>query len=291
MAVLMAALLPVVAPRVRAQTPLVSSHDVVGMVIEVHPSRERFVVSHEAIPGVMSAMTMPFDVRDRTELEHVSAGTRVAFTLVVGPDSTHAERVRVIRYETAEQDPFTASRLRLLNEITGGTAPAGLTAGQAVPDFSLIDQAHRTVTLSQWRGRVVGINFVYTSCALPQFCFRVANQFGVLQRRFPDALGDDLMLLTITFDPPRDTPEVMASYARRQLRADGESWRFLTGDPAEVRKVCDMFGVDAFLDEGLMNHSSRTVIIDRQGAMVANIEGNVFTARQLGDLVESALRR
>ena len=65
----------------------------------------------------------------------------------------------------------------------------------------------------------------------------------------------------------------------------------LTGDPAEVRKVCDMFGVDAFLDEGLMNHSSRTVIIDRQGAMVANIEGNVFTARQLGDLVESALRR
>ena len=41
-AVLMAALLPVVAPRVRAQTPLVSSHDV-GMVIEVHPSRERLI--------------------------------------------------------------------------------------------------------------------------------------------------------------------------------------------------------------------------------------------------------
>jgi hypothetical protein len=40
-----------------------------------------------------------------------------------------------------------------------------------------------------------------------------------------------------------------------------------------------------------MNHSSRTAIIDRQGALVANIEGNTFTAQQLGDLVASVLRR
>jgi protein SCO1 len=52
-----------------------------------------------------------------------------------------------------------------------------------------------------------------------------------------------------------------------------------------------MFGVDAFQDEGLMNHSLHTAVIDRSGKLVANIEGNQFTAEQLGDLVETAIDR
>jgi cytochrome oxidase Cu insertion factor (SCO1/SenC/PrrC family) len=39
--------------------------------------------------------------------------------------------------------------------------------GTAVPDFTLIDQQRRPVTLSQFRGRVVAVNFISTSCALP----------------------------------------------------------------------------------------------------------------------------
>jgi len=49
--------------------------------------------------------------------------------------------------------------------------------------------------------------------------------------------------------------------------------------------------VDFFPDEGLMNHSIRTAVIDRQGTLVANIEGNQYSAAQLGDLVETTLRR
>jgi hypothetical protein len=52
-----------------------------------------------------------------------------------------------------------------------------------------------------------------------------------------------------------------------------------------------MFGMDYFPDEGLMNHSLHTAIIDRQGKLVANIEGNQFTADQLGDLVRTVLSR
>ena len=63
------------------------------------------------------------------------------------------------------------------------------------------------------------MNFIYTSCALPQFCFRIANHFGVLQSRFAGRLGSESMLLTMTFDPERDQPEVLAEYAS-QWRAD-----------------------------------------------------------------------
>ena len=98
------------------------------------------------------------------------------------------------------------------------------------------------------------------------------------------------MLLTVTFDPARDTPERLAEYAR-QWSADRTVWRFLTGSADEVGRVCRLFGVDAFPDEGLMSHSTRTVVIDRRGALAANIEGNQHTAAQLGDLVDAVLAR
>ena len=71
--------------------------------------------------------------------------------------------------------------------------------------------------------------------------------------------------------------------------ADPTTWHFLTGPIGDVQRVCHLFGVDSFPDEGLMNHSLHTAIIDRQGKIVANIEGNQFTARQLGDLTEAVL--
>jgi protein SCO1/2 len=53
--------------------------------------------------------------------------------------------------------------------------------------------------------------------------------------------------------------------------------------------VCNLFGEDYFPDEGLMDHSLHTAIIDRQGRLMANLEGNEFTALQLGDLVQTLL--
>jgi protein SCO1/2 len=164
--------------------------------------------------------------------------------------------------------------------------PTLLTTGAMAPDFSLVDQIRRPVTLSQFRGKVVAINFIYTSCAYPEFCFRIANHFGVLQRRFADRIAKDLVLLTVTFDPARDQPEVLAEYAK-QWKADPDRWRFLSGPVAEIQRITDRFGVQFYPEEGLLNHSVRTGIIGRDGRLVANIEGNEHTAAQLGDLVQN----
>jgi hypothetical protein len=64
----------------------------------------------------------------------------------------------------------------------------------------------------------------------------------------------------------------------------------LTGPSAEVQKFCERFGVAFFPDEGQLIHSLHTLIIDRQGKLAANLEGNEFTAEELGDLVQSVLR-
>jgi protein SCO1/2 len=195
----------------------------------------------------------------------------------------------VRRYESVEQDPLAARRLSVMKRMAG-LAAKPLAVGQRVPDFMLTDQARQSVKLSSLAGKVVAVNFIYTRCALPQFCLRVSNNFGVLQKRFARQLGRDLVLLTVTFDPQRDTPEVLAKYAS-QWKADPATWHFLTGPVADVRRVCSQFGVDYFPDEGLMNHSLQTAIVDRGGRLVASIEGNQYTPEQLGDLVETALRK
>src|SRR3979411_1897096 len=58
-----------------------------GMVLEADPARRTFVASIESIPGLMAAMTMPFEVRDAGELEGVEPGAIVDFTLVVEKSS------------------------------------------------------------------------------------------------------------------------------------------------------------------------------------------------------------
>ncbi len=263
-------------------------HPVTGVVLTVDRSRNTFTASIQAIRDFMPAMAMPFEVRQTKDLDGLVPGAAVEFVLVVDRSSSHAERIRIVRYESVEQDPLAANRLKLLTQIAGATPRKALAVGDTVPDFRLTNQKRRTVALSDLRGKVVAINFIYTSCALPNFCLRTANNFGVLQKRFKSRLGRDLVLLTLTFDPVHDRPEILAQYSR-QWDADPATWHFLTGSTGDVQRVCRLFGVDFFPEEGLMNHSLHTAIVDRQGKMVANIEGNQFTADQLGDLTEAVL--
>lgn len=263
-----------------------------GLVLKVDRPHKTVVVSCETIPGFMDAMVMPLDIRNVKELNELQPGTTIAFTLVTDKNSSYASAIRVIRYQGSQPDPETARRLNLMNSIVNpdaGTAKT-LAPGDNVPDFSLIDQEVNRVTLSQFKGKVVALNFVYTRCVLPNYCLRISNNFGALQKRFQNELGKDLVLLTVTFDPVHDRPDVLAKYSAT-WKADPRTWHFLTGETPDVKRVCSMFGVQAFQDEGLMNHSLHTAIIDRTGKLVANIEGNEYTARQLGDMVNAVLSR
>ena len=259
-----------------------------GMVLKVDPAHKTMLVSCQTIPGFMEAMTMPFTVRDTKDIGALTPGTTITFTIVVDEDTSYAKEVRAKPYQSAEQDPFTAQRLKLLDQVTTNAQTKTVRVGEVVPDFTLIDTARHPVTLSQFAGHVIAVNFIYTSCALPNFCYRITNNFGVLQRRFKERLGRDLVLITVTFDPQRDQPDVLARYART-WKADPATWHFLTGPVPDVHRVTNMFGIDFFPDEGLMNHSLHTAVIDRQRKLVANIEGNQYSAEQLGDLVESVL--
>lgn len=264
-------------------------YSVKGIVLKVDEAHLTLVVSCQSIPGYMDAMVMPFSVHQPKELEGIVPGAAIEFTLVAGESAAYAEDIHIHDFETLEQDPLGARRLKLLDTIVDPAAQTPLiTVGQHVPDFALLDQDSRHVTLSQFSGKVVAITFIYTRCPLPNFCFRLSNNFGRLQKRFARQMGRDLVLLSVTFDPQHDTPEILAKYGDI-WKADPKGWRLLTGPQPDIEKLCHELGMNFWPDEGIMAHSLHTVILDRHGNLVANLEGNEFTADQLGDLVQTVM--
>ncbi|HXZ80715.1 MAG TPA: SCO family protein [Terriglobales bacterium] len=259
-----------------------------GLVLRVDRAHQKMLVSCQEIPGYMDAMVMSFKVADPKSLDGLASGAQIQFTLVVTKEASHAEDVRIVGYTSAEREPSKSRRLKTLDEALGGPGSPALSVGQAVPDFVLTDQNKRRVRLSDFAGKVVALNFVYTRCALPDYCYRLSNNFGALQKRYKDLMGRELILLTVTFDPVHDQPEILSEYAGI-WKADPDNWRFLTGPAAEVQRVCDLFGVNFVQDEGLFVHSLHTAVIGRDRNLVANLEGNEFTPQQLGDLVGAVL--
>jgi protein SCO1/2 len=264
-------------------------YPVTGLILNIDKPHRTFTASCSEIPGYMKAMVMPIPVREVKALTGLKPSMFVDFTLVVEKGRSWAENVRVHEYENLAQEPLLVRRLQLLARLDKtNPQPQPLTIGDPVSDFTLTDQTGRRVSLSRFKGKVVAVTFIYTSCPLPDYCFRLSNNFARLQKRFAGQMGRDLVLLSVSFDPEHDQPEVLAKYAG-SWKADPDSWHFLTGTPAEVKAVCRMFGLNFWPDEGTLAHSLHTLVIDRDGKLAANFEGNQFSAEQLGDFVATTL--
>jgi len=230
---------------------------------------------------------MSFKVHDPTVLNELNVGATVHFTMVEDGPQLFAEQIRIVKNVNGEAEPMEAARLAFLRRaIDPKAAATAVQAGQLVPDFALTDQQHRSTHLSQFRGKVVALTFAYSRCPNPNYCFRLSNNLAQLQRRFSVRYADDLRLITIVIDPANDQGAALDTYART-WKADPTRWRFLTGPLDEVRAVARLFGMDFWSDEGFLTHLFRTVVIDRDGRLVANLEGNQATSKQIGDLVES----
>ena len=264
-------------------------HPMRGVVVSVDRAARSMVVSTDAVPGYMAAMAMPFPVRDAAALDKLAAGATIEFVYVIDGEASYAEDIHIRGFESFEQKPMELERLKVLKGLVDPAGrPPVVAAGQPVPEFTLKDQAGRTVALSSLAGKVVALTFGYVRCPNPQYCFRLASNLGQLQTRFKDRLGRDLVLVTVVLDPEHDLGPALTEYAR-VWTTQPANWRFLTGSIPEVRRVAGFFGVEFWKDEGSVIHSLNTVVIDRQGRLAANLEGNAFSAQQLADIVKSVL--
>jgi protein SCO1 len=161
-------------------------------------------------------------------------------------------------------------RLLILTLAAGITDPAyslqhGIGAERsevAIPiqSFSLIDQAGRPFNLDSLQGRIMVVDFAYTTC--PDVCPLMTAALRIVQTRLSSAEKKSVYFLTITTDPEIDRPKVMAAYAGR-YHADLENWSFLTGGAKPLAAVWKNFGVKVKRKgRGLIEHTTLTGLVD-----------------------------
>lgn len=107
-------------------------------------------------------------------------------------------------------------------------------------DTTLLDQDGRALNLKREviGSRIVVVDFVYTTCTT--VCPLASAMFAELQTQLGERVGRDVVLVTITVDPVRDTPQTLKTHATRF--GAGAGWRWLTGAPVAVSEVLKGMG-------------------------------------------------
>jgi len=251
-----------------------------GKVMSVDRVAKTATVEHGDIPGYMDAMTMPFPVRQDEVWDVLTPGSEIHADLVV--DNANA------RYWL---ENISVSAPPNANQAAPPVNENFAQVGQKAPDFSLINQDGKRITLADFHGKALAITFIYRECPLPDYCIKMSKNFSDLGNQLSadkDA-KDKIRLLSISFDPERDTPEKLKEYGTGYLgsaqKPDFTIWQLAVGSDKEVRAIADFFGLQYEVDQNnkaMINHSLVTAVVSPEGKVTKIFKGNDWTT---GDLL------
>jgi protein SCO1 len=156
------------------------------------------------------------------------------------------------------------------------------------PDFMLTTEAGSRLSLSDLRGKVLAVTFIYATCT--DTCPLLTAKMAALQRRLGGDFGPRVRFVSITVDPEVDTPEVLRNYATAQ-GANVDGWSFLTGTPAEIKDVVRRYGAYASKTaNGSVDHLFLTSLIDRTGMLRVQYLGVRFDPDEMQQDLQKLLR-
>jgi protein SCO1/2 len=238
-----------------------------GKVVSVDATNGSILLDHEAVPGFMDAMTMTYKLKDPSVESELHPGDRITAKILVRqtPDG----------YEDPQLDEIvvTAQARPDYKPPVSYHVPS---AGDAAPDFKLINQSGRTIHLGQFKGRVLLLTFIYTRCPLADYCPRMSRNFAEIDKdlKSDPALYAKTHLLSVSFDPQYDTPVVLKSYGEAYIGRDAKQtfdhWDFAAPPENELAALDQFFCVGVTPgDSGTLNHSMSTVLIGKDGKVSA----------------------
>jgi protein SCO1/2 len=246
-----------------------------GKVISVDKNAGTANIDNEPIAGFMDPMVMPYTFKPTTALDQLQPGDSITAEVVVEePGKYWLENVKVIGHSEAPAGKPTAAM----------HIPA---PGDDVPDFQFINQNGKRISLHQYRGQTLLLTLIYTRCPFPDFCPRVSHEFSAIdhQVRADPARYGKTHLLSISFDPIRDTPKVLRAYgfscAGSKDPALFTHWEFSAIPRAELPDFADYFALTYKEEGGLITHSLSTAVISPNGKIFKWYHGADWQASDL----------
>jgi len=272
-------------PSATEASPSFKIYKLRGKVISTSVETSEVTLDHEAIPGFMDAMTMPYKLKDASVLSELHPGDVITADLLVSQNADAdvlLDHIVVVGQGKPDYKPSVVYHV---------PAP-----GDIVPNFALRNQDGRVIHLDQFLGKELLITFVYTRCPLPNFCPRVTHNFAVLEKQMAadPALYARTHLLSVSFDPEHDTPERLRAYGAQYIGSDTKSafahWDFAVPQKpvlVEMAKYFDL-GMTAGPDDTI-THTLSTTLIGRDGKVVRFYPGNEWTPEEvMSDIKQAA---
>lgn len=255
-----------------------------GKIVSTDPAHGLLVINHEAIPGFMDAMTMPYQLKDPNVASELHPGDTITADVLVSKSSeetTLLDHIVVIAQAKPDYKPAVTYHL---------PAP-----GDAVPDFKLHNQDGRAIHLGQFKGKTLLVTFIYTRCPTPNFCPLITHNFAVIERQLAanPALDAKTHLLCVSFDPEHDTPERLRAYGAQYIGSDAKNafahWEFAVPTKTELIEMAKFFnlGITPGPNETI-THTLSTTLIDAHGKVVHFYPGNEWTPEQVVADVKTA---
>lgn len=253
-----------------------------GKIMSIDKLGHELIIDHDAIPGFMEAMTMPYPVSDNAMLEKVAPGDEINADLMVQGEKIAIDKLDVIRKAPLGSPPVQPKQMHVPQ------------VGEQVPNFMLTNQNGRRIRLRDYKGKILLVTFFYARCPLNDYCPRVNGNFAAAHKelaRTPELYGKT-HLLSISFDPQHDTPEVLRSYGgaytERYSKEDFKHWEFATAPADEMKQVAEFFGVFYEKDGNQITHSLSTAVIGADGQIQAWYPGNTWKPEELLAAVDAA---
>lgn len=261
------------------QAEQIKQYKLTGKVVSIDKPNLSAVVNGDEIKGFMAAMAMPYKVKNSSELDKLNPGDVISADLFVQGSDYWIQNIQVTQKSSPEK---TSSELRI-------PVP-----GEQVPDFKLVNQDGRPISLAEYRGKALLITFIYTQCPFPDYCPRVTQQFSEINRKLlaDPALSDKTHLISISFDPKHDSPKVLREYgykAAGEKRASVFShWEFAAAQ-SDLSKMETFFALAVSEENGAITHSLSTTVIGPDGKIFKWYHGNDWTAAQILEDTAAAL--
>jgi protein SCO1/2 len=268
-----------------AANPSYKVYKLRGKVVSINSATNEVTLNHEAIPGFMDAMTMPYKLKDPGILGELHPGDVITADVLVSQDADAnvlLDHIVVVAQAKPDYRPTVFYHV---------PAP-----GDAVPDFKLRNQDGRSIHLGQFRGKQLLITFIYTRCPLPNFCPLVTHNFAVIDEQLAaiPALYSKTHLLCVSFDPSHDTPERLRAYGSSYMGSDGKNafvhWDFAVPQAPELTEMAKFFDLGITNEaDSTITHTLSTTLIGRDGKVVRFYPGNEWTTDQvMADVKQAA---
>jgi protein SCO1/2 len=258
---------------------------VTGRVLDVLPEARSLRV--ELIESVNTEVPVGQTIEFRVgagDLEIGYLGRVIRAEAVNYSEAWHLERIFPVDGTGAKAMVDINKRLR--DATATMSRRKSLSQGDYIPNFAMIDQHGDFLQIGAMRGKAFVLNFIFTRCKVATMCPASTIRMSELQELSREAGLEDLHFVSITFDPEFDSPGILRQYAIG-YGLENENFHLLTATQELVDDLLRQFGILSIEEDGTINHTMATLLVDANGRVAFRKEGSNWSTKEFMQAVRA----